>query len=71
LSVFSPYNRGSDKPELATTLQLKQIMTKKPIYQDIFRTPEYFWFHPETPEFKGFRLSYRQNGEIPPRDRSK
>jgi Uma2 family endonuclease len=43
--------------------------TKKQIYQDIFRTPEYFWFHPETLEFKGFRLSYRQYEEIPPNDR--
>lgn len=29
---------------------------KKKLYQDTFRTPEYFWFHPETLEFKGFRL---------------
>jgi Uma2 family endonuclease len=30
--------------------------TKKEIYQDTFQTPEYFWFHPDTLEFKGFRL---------------
>jgi len=29
---------------------------KKQLYQDTFRTPEYFWFHPETMEFEGFRL---------------
>ena len=29
---------------------------KKQIYQDIFRTPDYFWFDPETEEFKGFHL---------------
>lgn len=29
---------------------------KKQLYQDTFRTPEYFWFHPETLEFAGFRL---------------
>jgi len=29
---------------------------KKTLYQDKFQTPEYFWFHPETLEFKGFRL---------------
>ena len=34
--------------------------TKKKIYQDIFRTPEYFWFSPDTLEFKGFHLL---NGE--------
>ncbi|MCF2148263.1 Uma2 family endonuclease [Desmonostoc muscorum LEGE 12446] len=26
------------------------------LYQETFRTPEYFWFHPNTLEFKGFRL---------------
>ncbi|MRG94770.1 Uma2 family endonuclease [Polyangium spumosum] len=30
--------------------------TKKRIYQDVFRTPEYFWFDPETKEFSGFHL---------------
>ncbi len=29
---------------------------KKQIYQDVFRTPEYFWFDPETLEFQGFAL---------------
>ena len=29
---------------------------KKQIYQDIFRTPDYFWFDPETLEFAGFVL---------------
>ncbi|WPL17239.1 hypothetical protein Thiowin_02235 [Thiorhodovibrio winogradskyi] len=35
---------------------------KKDLYQRVFRTPEYFWFSPETLEFAGFRLvnnSYR------------
>ena len=31
--------------------------TKKELYQDTFKTPEYFWFHPKTMEFAGFRLS--------------
>ncbi len=30
--------------------------TKKEIYQDIFRTPDYFWFSPDTLEFQGFHL---------------
>jgi Uma2 family endonuclease len=30
--------------------------TKKEIYQDIFRTPEYFWFSPDTLEFQGFHI---------------
>jgi Uma2 family endonuclease len=29
---------------------------KKAIYQDIFRTPDYFWFDPFTLEFQGFSL---------------
>ncbi|MCC5614498.1 Uma2 family endonuclease [Nostoc sp. CHAB 5836] len=29
---------------------------KKQIYQDIFRTPDYFWFDPERLEFSGFHL---------------
>ena len=29
---------------------------KKQIYQDTFRTPDYFWFDPETLEFRGFHL---------------
>jgi len=29
---------------------------KKDLYQSRFRTPEYFWFSPETLEFAGFRL---------------
>ena len=29
---------------------------KKQLYQESFRTPEYFWFHPETLELAGFRL---------------
>ncbi|MGQ9866818.1 MAG: Uma2 family endonuclease [Pseudanabaenaceae cyanobacterium] len=29
---------------------------KKQLYQERFRTPEYFWFSPDTAEFAGFRL---------------
>jgi len=29
---------------------------KKEIYQNTFRTPDYFWFDPETSELKGFHL---------------
>lgn len=43
--------------------------TKKALYQDTFRTPEYFWFHPYKLEFKGFRLRNRQYEELPPDDR--
>ncbi len=29
---------------------------KKQVYQDTFRTPDYFWFAPVTMEFQGFHL---------------
>jgi Uma2 family endonuclease len=37
--------------------------TKKQLYQDTFRTPEYFWFDPTTLEFQGFSLN---NGSYTP-----
>ena len=30
--------------------------TKKQLYQEVWRVPDYFWFHPETLEFSGFHL---------------
>lgn len=39
---------------------------KKQLYQDIFRTPDYFWFHPETLEFAGFHLTDGQYQPLPP-----
>ncbi|MDA0672171.1 MAG: Uma2 family endonuclease [Cyanobacteria bacterium] len=36
---------------------------KKQIYQDIFRTPNYFWFDPDSLEFEGFQL---MNGTYQP-----
>lgn len=39
---------------------------KKSLYQNIFRTPEYFWFSPETLEFQGFRLVDKAYQPIPP-----
>ncbi|NMG08459.1 Uma2 family endonuclease [Brasilonema sp. UFV-L1] len=40
--------------------------TKKQLYQDVFRTPEYFWFHPDTLEFQGFCLMGGQYKSIEP-----
>jgi Uma2 family endonuclease len=39
---------------------------KKRLYQDRFRTPEYFWFSPETLEFQGFSLVGNQYQEVIP-----
>ena len=46
---------------------------KKILYQDVWRLPEYYWFHPETLEFAGFHLvdghydaiSPVENGRLP------
>lgn len=42
--------------------------TKKDLYQTVFQTPEYFWFHPTSKrlEFKGFRLQGGEYQEIQP-----
>lgn len=42
---------------------------KKQIYQDTFRTPEYFWFDPNTLEFCGFALLQGQYQEMQPDER--
>ncbi|MEB3337669.1 MAG: Uma2 family endonuclease [Leptolyngbyaceae bacterium] len=39
---------------------------KKQIYQDTFRTPDYFWFDPVTLEFKGFHLLDGSYQELTP-----
>lgn len=39
---------------------------KKQLYQDTFRTPEYFWFDPNTLEFEGFELIRGQYEAIQP-----
>jgi Uma2 family endonuclease len=42
---------------------------KKDLYQNIFRTPNYFWFDPESLEFQGFTLRDGQYQAILPDDR--
>ena len=39
---------------------------KKSLYQNVFRTPEYFWFSPITAEFAGFRLTEGHYAAIAP-----
>ena len=39
---------------------------KKQIYQDIFRTPDYFWFDPVSLEFQGFELVSGQYQPLQP-----
>jgi Uma2 family endonuclease len=42
---------------------------KKELYQNVFRTPEYFWFSPDTREFAGFRLLHKRYRPITPNKR--
>jgi Uma2 family endonuclease len=44
LEILSPSTAKTDKD------------FKKTLYQDTFRTPDYFWFDPESLEFAGFHL---------------
>jgi Uma2 family endonuclease len=41
---------------------------KKQIYQDIFRTPDYFWFNPASLEFQGFTLHSGAHEAIEPNE---
>ncbi len=41
---------------------------KKHLYQDVFRTPDYFWFDPYSLEFAGFKLNYRRYEQIVPNE---
>ncbi len=41
---------------------------KKQLYQDVWRVPNYYWFHPETMEFAGFSLVHGQYEAITPTD---
>ncbi|UBF23773.1 Uma2 family endonuclease [Kovacikia minuta CCNUW1] len=51
---------------LSSTTAATDRGLKKQIYQDIFRTPDYFWFEPNTLEFKGFHLVDGQYEELQP-----
>ena len=42
---------------------------KKQIYQDTFRTPDYFWFEPISLEFEGFTLISGVYQSIKPNER--
>lgn len=54
---------------LSTSTATVDRTIKKELYQNRFRTPEYFWFSPETLEFSGFRLIGHQYQEITLDDR--
>jgi Uma2 family endonuclease len=41
---------------LSTSTATVDRTTKKDLYQNVWRLPEYYWFDPESLEFEGFRL---------------
>ncbi len=53
---------------LSATTAKTDRETKKQIYQDIFRTPNYFWFDPDSLEFAGFDLIRGKYQPIPPNE---
>jgi Uma2 family endonuclease len=64
------WEEGGKYPELIIELLSESTAQtdrnlKKTLYQDRFRTPEYFWFSPDTLEFAGYRLVNQQYQPIP------
>ncbi len=65
------WNEGGRYPNLVIELLSPATArvdrtTKKELYQNVWRLPNYIWFHPETMEFKGFRLVNDLYEEIQP-----
>lgn len=67
------WEEGGKYPDLIiellsnSTAQIDKTV-KKTLYQNRFRTPEYFWFDPEDLEFSGFRLVGEQYQSIAPNE---
>ena len=58
---WAVWEEGGKYPNVVIELLSSSTATvdrgeKKLLYQDIWRVPDYFWFHPETLEFAGFHL---------------
>lgn len=65
------WEEGGKYPNLVIELLSSSTATidrgkKKDLYQDVWRVPNYFWFHPETLEFAGFELMDSQYQAITP-----
>ncbi|MBK5970695.1 MULTISPECIES: Uma2 family endonuclease [Thiorhodovibrio] len=68
------WEEGGRYPDLIIELLSDSTATvdrgeKKDLYQNVFRTPEYFWFSPDTLEFDGFRLLNKRYLPIAPNKR--
>ena len=67
------WEEGGKYPDLIIELLSESTenvdkILKKDLYQNRFRTPEYFWFSPNTLEFSGFRLVQGKYEEISPNE---
>jgi Uma2 family endonuclease len=67
------WDEGGQYPNVVIELLSSSTATidrgaKKQLYQDIWRVPDYFWFHPETLEFAGFHLVDGSYEAIAPTD---
>ncbi len=65
------WEEGGKYPNLVIELLSSATATvdrgaKKQLYQDVWRVPNYFWFHPQTLEFAGFQLVNSQYEPIDP-----
>jgi Uma2 family endonuclease len=70
-SSWVVWQEGGQYPHVLVEILSKKTAAtdrglKKQIYQDIFRTPEYFWFDPVSLEFQGFELLRGQYQVLPP-----
>ncbi|BAU11874.1 hypothetical protein LEP3755_23770 [Leptolyngbya sp. NIES-3755] len=68
---WATWEEGGKYPNVVIELLSNSTATvdrgkKKDLYQDVWRVPEYYWFHPETMEFAGFRLIGGTYAEIEP-----
>jgi Uma2 family endonuclease len=68
------WEEGGKYPNLVIELLSGSTATvdrgaKKQLYQNIWRVPNYFWFHPETLEFAGFHLVDGQYQAIAPTEK--
>ena len=57
IEILSPTTANTDR------------VTKKELYQNTFRTPDYFWFDPYTLEFTGFYLTNGQYQSLEPNEK--
>ena len=56
---------------LSSSTAVVDRTTKKVLYQNVWRLPEYFWFDPYSLEFMGFRLNEGQYQSIVPDDQGR